>query len=188
MTVATQTRFTPDDVLRLESDGLYELVDGKLVEKRMSSLASETAGLLTAELVMFLRQSRLGKVYPEQAFKCFPHDPDLLRRPDIAFVSTDRLASVPPEGHVPIAPDLAIEVVSPTDSVYELDEKLADYRAAGVRLVWVINPKVRVARVYRADHTAADLDERDSLGGETVIPGFSVVLSKVLPELASQGQ
>src|SRR5437016_1577447 len=120
-TFAAQTHFTPDDVLRLESEGLYELVDGKLVEKRMSSLASETAGLLTADLVGFLRQSPLGRIYPEQTFKCFPHDPDLIRRPEIAFIAAERLGGVPEEGHVPIAPDLAIEIVSPNDSVYELD-------------------------------------------------------------------
>jgi Uma2 family endonuclease len=180
-TFAAQTHFTPDDVLRLENEGLYELVDGKLVEKRMSALASETAGLLTADLVAFLRQAPLGRVYPEQTFKCFPHNPDLIRRPDIAFIASAQLAAVPEEGHVPIAPDLAIEIVSPTDNVYELDEKLADYRAAGVKLVWVLNPKVRIARVYRADHTAADLDEKDSLSGEIVLPGFSVPITKILP-------
>src|SRR5438309_2598483 len=147
-TVAAHPRYTPDDVLRLENEGLYELGDGQLVEKPMSSLASETAGIVTARLVSFLSASRGGAVYPEQSFRCFPHDPDLIRRPDIAVVVTSRLSGVPEEGHVPIPPDFVIEVVSPSDLAYEIDDKLAEYRTAGVKLVWVLNPKGRVLRAF----------------------------------------
>jgi Uma2 family endonuclease len=180
-TIATQGRVTPDDLLRLEDEGLFELVDGKLVEKRMSSLASKTAGIITHRLLSFAEQGRLCEVYPEQAFRCFPEAPDLIRRPDIAVVVAPRLAGVPEEGHVPISPDLAIEVVSPSDSVYELDEKLADYRAAGIKLVWVVNPKARVVRVHRLDHSVSELQEGDVLSGESVLPGFSIPVGDLLP-------
>ena len=180
-TMAAHPVFTPDDVLRLESETLYELVDGKLVEKRMSSVASETAGIITGHLFIFVREKPLGKVFPEQTFKCFPDDPDLIRRPDIAFVSADRLAGVPPEGHVPIVPDLAIEVVSPNDSVYELDRKLADYQAAGVKLVWVVNPEARMIRVHRPDHSVVELHESETISGESVLPGFSAMVTNLLP-------
>lgn len=181
-TLAVQTPFTPDDVLRLQDEGLFELVDGRLVEKRMSSLASETAIIISARAFVFLEKSPLGKLYAEQSFQCFPHDLDLIRRPDISFVAADRLCGVPEEGHVPIAPDLAIEVVSPNDSVYELDDKLADYRAAGIKLVWVFNPKARVVRIYRADHTVNELQENDTLSGESVLPGFSATVTEMLPK------
>jgi Uma2 family endonuclease len=186
-TIATQGRLTPEDLLRLEDEGLFELVDGKLVEKRMSSLASRTAGIITARLVSFAAQGKLYAVYPEQAFQCFPHAPDMIRRPDIAVVVADRVAGVPEEGHVPVAPDVAIEVVSPSDSVYELDEKLADYRAAGIKLVWVINPKARVVRVHRPDHSVSQLEEGDTLSGELVLPGFSARVSELLPSPAAGG-
>jgi Uma2 family endonuclease len=101
MTVVTsETRFTPEDLLELDSDLLYELVDGKLVEKKMSSLSSETAGIVASQLIVFLRKSLGRKVYPEQTFQCFPHDSALVRRPDVAIVAAQRLAGVAGEGHV----------------------------------------------------------------------------------------
>jgi len=94
-TVAAHPRYTPDDVLRLENEGLYELVDGPLVEKQTSSLASKTAGIITARLIAFLTPRRGGTVYPEQSFRFFPLDPDLVRRPDIAVVVDARRGGVP---------------------------------------------------------------------------------------------
>ena len=86
------------------------------------------------------------------------------------------------EGHIRIAPDLAIEVVSPNDKVYVLDQKLAEYRDAGVKLIWVVNPNSRNIRVYRLDHTFAEFLENDTITGESVIPGFSILVSELLPE------
>ncbi|HZK81864.1 MAG TPA: Uma2 family endonuclease, partial [Humisphaera sp.] len=177
MTVATlETPVSPEDLLDLDSDLLYELVDGRLVEKKMSSKASETAGIVALELGIFLKKSHSGKLYPEQTFQCFPRYPGLIRRPDVAFVTAERLPGVAAEGHVRIAPDLAIEVVSPNDKVYVLDQKLAEYRDAGVKLIWVVNPNSRNIRVYRLDHTFAEFLENDTITGESVIPGFSILV------------
>jgi Uma2 family endonuclease len=185
MTIATaEPRSTPDDVLRLEDQGLYELVGGRLVEKSISSLATETAGILTVKLGIFLRQNPLGRIYPEQSFQCFPHDPDLIRRPDIAFVRNERLSQVAETGHVKVRPDLAIEIISPTDTIYQLDEKLADYRSAGILLVWVVDPKWKTVRVHRADRTVSELFEGDSLSGEQVLPGFVVPVGELMPKSA----
>jgi Uma2 family endonuclease len=182
MTMApTQSHFLPHDVLRLEEEGLFELVDGKLVEKEMSSLATKTASVVVARLFSHIEKSHAGELYSEQTFQCFPHDENLIRRPDIAFIAADRLGGVPEEGHVPIAPDLAIEVVSPNDLVYNLDEKLADYHAAGIKLVWVVNPKIRTLRIHRLDRTGTDLAESDTLSGESILPGFSIVVKDLLP-------
>jgi Uma2 family endonuclease len=183
MTIAiAQSRFTPDDVLRLEDEGLFELVGGKLVEKVMSSLASETAGIITARLVNYRDQTGAGKVYPEQTFQCFPNDPDLIRRPDVAFIVTDRLAQVAEEGHVTIAPDLAVEVISPNDKIYDLEEKLEDYWSAGVKLVWAVNPKFRWIRIHRPDRSVMERHEADTLTGESVLPGLSVAVGDLLPK------
>lgn len=181
-TVAAQPRFTPDDVLRLENEGLYELVGGQLVEKQMSLLASETAGIIGGQLFIFLRQSKAGKLYPEQSFRCFPQEPDLIRRPDVAVIVASRLSGLPEEGHTPIAPDLAIEVVSPNDRAYEVDEKIAEYRSAGVKLIWIINPKMRVMRIYRADGNVSELaSDSDIVSGDPVLHGFSMPLRELLP-------
>jgi Uma2 family endonuclease len=180
-TISPATLFTPDDLLALEDEGLFELVDGKLVEKKMSSLANETAVLLSSAILVYLRPRSLGKVYAEQTFQCFPEDPDKLRRPDVAVILSDRARAVADEGHVKIYPDIAIEVVSPTDKIYELDKKLADYRSAGVKLVWVVNPNSRTIRIYRPDHSVTELIDTDTLTGEAVLPGFSAKLADLLP-------
>ena len=178
------TRFTPDDLLRLEEEGVYELVDGKLVEKPMSSDASKVAWIIGSHLFNHLTQTEAGTCYPEQTFKCFP-DSDLVRRPDLAFVATGRILGVNEEGHVLIAPDLAIEVVSPTDKIYDLDEKLADYRSAQIPLVWVVDPKARTVWVRRIGQPSIELEETDTLTGDPVLPGFSIVVKKLF-EISKQ--
>jgi Uma2 family endonuclease len=179
--VQPKSQFTPDDLVRMEDDGLFELVDGKLVEKQMGYLANWTAGRVTKVLSIHADKADLGVVVPEQSFRCFPNEPERIRRPDVAFITASRAVDLPDEGYLPIAPDIAIEVVSPTDLIYDLDEKLADYRSAGVKLVWVINPKSRTVRIHRPDHSVTELDESGMLTGESILPDFSVAVTEILP-------
>lgn len=183
MTIASlQTRFTPDDLLKMEGDGLFELVDGQLVEKEKSSLANKTAGLISTRLINYCEHAKSGDdVYPEQTFQCFAHDPELVRRPDVALIISSRLASVPEEGHVPIAPDLVVEVISPNDKIYKFERKLIDYRKAGIKLVWEVNPKFRFVRVHYLDRAPLRLEESDTLTGAPVLPEFSVIVKELLP-------
>ena len=90
-----------------------------------------------------------GTFIPSQVSIVFSADHDRVRRPDIAFISAAKSHLVPDEGHIPIPPDLAIEVISPNDTVYALQEKLTDYREAAIPLVWVVNPHARSIQVYR---------------------------------------
>ncbi len=180
--VSIPTRFTPSDLLNLEDEGLFELVDGKLVEKDMSSIANLTAGLVATALNNFNAASKSGLgVYPEQSFQCFAHDPELIRRPDVAVIVAPRLGGVPEEGHVPIAPDLAIEVISPNDRIYKFEKKLVDYRKAGVILVWEVNPKFRFIRVHHLTRPPERLEESDTITAAPVIPGFSALVKVLLP-------
>jgi Uma2 family endonuclease len=187
MTLATpQVRFTPDDVLRLEDEGLYELVDGRLVEKEMSSLATRTAALIATRLVNFTEGPKSGDgIYTEPSFQCFPHDPDLTRRPDVALIVANRLAGVPEEGHIPIAPDLAIEVISPNDKIYQFEEKLVDYQRVKIPLIWEVNPKFRFVRIHRLDRDAERLNESATLTADPVLPGFSVIVSELFPPVGT---
>ena len=105
-----------------------------------------------------------------------PHKPSQVRRPDLAFIAAARLADVPDEGYVPFRPSLAIEIVSPGDGVYDLDEKLIDYRSAGVPLTWVFNPAARIVRVFAADGSIRELIEADTLDGDDVLPGFTALV------------
>jgi Uma2 family endonuclease len=179
-------RVTPDDLLSMEQKGLFELVDGELIEKPMASISGETAVIILNHLYPVIRAVKLGKLYSEVSFRCFPDKPLQVRRPDIAFVAKARLGGVPTEGHVPIRPDLCIEVVSPGDEVYNLDSKLADYKSAGVPLTWVFNPEQRMVRVFRPGKPIDELSERDTISGEEIIPGLTAVVGELFPDPADE--
>ena len=106
--------------------------------------------------------------------------PDLLRVPDVAFVSWDRLPDRRrPEGFLPIAPDLAAEVVSPHNRADDINEKVHDYLEAGTRLVWVLWPRRRMITVYELDKDLRELGPDDFLDGGDVLPGFRVRVAKL---------
>jgi Uma2 family endonuclease len=176
------TRSTPNDVLRLEEEGLYELVDDQLKEKAMSSLANETAAIICARLFNHIETTAVGKLYVEQTFQCFPDKPLQVRRPDLAFVATQRLSAVDEDGHVKIAPDLAIEIISPNDTAYDLEEKLDDYRSAKFGLIWIVYPKHRRIHIYAPGQAVLELREADTLTGGGVLPGFSITFRDMLPK------
>jgi Uma2 family endonuclease len=166
-------RYTPEDLLRLPDDVNYELVDGQLVERTVGTESSWIAARLVALLIAYCDSRALGWVFGADAgFQCFPDAPDKVRKPDVSFVRLDRLPGGPPKGHCRVAPDLAVEVVSPNELYSEVEEKVAEYLSAGVQLVWVIDPPTRSARVHRADGTVANLGAGDELSGESVVPGF----------------
>ena len=105
--------------------------------------------------------------------------PDTVRAPDIAFVRRERLPSSVPVGFPELAPDLVVEVLSPDDRPGETLAKVGDWLEAGARLVWVIDPQGRNARVYRADGSQTWINEADHLDGEDVLPGFRCELASI---------
>jgi Uma2 family endonuclease len=173
---------TPEDLLRLEGgDSLYELVDGLLFEKNISSLVGEATVIITARLYSYVELHHLGVLYSQSTYQCFPRKPKQVRRPDISFILSSRLSEVPVEGHIPVRPDLAIEVVSAGDDVYDLDEKLQDYKSAGIPLTWVFNPEQRLVRIYEAGRLKGELEDHEELRGEPVLPGFGLLVSELFP-------
>jgi Uma2 family endonuclease len=133
------------------------------------------------------KANRLGWIFGADAsFQCFLDAPDKVRKPDVSFVRLDRLPGGPPKGHCRVAPDLAIEVISPNELYSEVEEKVDEYLAAGVRLVWVIDPPHRSIRVHRADGTVTDLRETEALSGEAVIPGFRCLVSDLFTRPGAQ--
>ncbi len=175
---------TADEFERLPDRDRYELVDGRLVEKpEMGLEAVCVAGEVYAAIRAFNKAHPLGwPVPPEGEFVLFPDRPNLIRKPDGAFIRFGRLEGERlPRGRCPLAPDLAVEVSSPTNEVEDLEVKIAEYLAAGVRLVWVIHPMTRTAYVYRADGTVSRLTETAELSGEDVLPGFVCPLRDLFP-------
>lgn len=158
-----------------------ELVRGQLVVcEPPGALHGYVAVRLAARLVQHVEAKDLGAVFAaETGFKLFS-DPDTVRAPDVAFVSNARLPHPLPSGYPAIAPDLAVEVLSPGDRPGEMLAKVADWLEAGSTLVWVTDPVRRVARAYRADGSDATITETGVLAGENVLPGFECALASIL--------
>ena len=178
---AGQTLLEPEDLLRMPDGDHFELIDGVPKEKQMGAESDLVAADILSLLKVFARANKLGLVFGSQAgYQCFPGKPKRVRLPDVSFVATGRLpGDRAPKGYVPLVPDLAVEVISPRDIAEELWEKLADYKSAGIRLVWVISPLTRVVQVRRADGTITELDETGVLSGEDVLPGFTCPVAEM---------
>ena len=174
---------TADELLRLYlPNKRTELINGVLVVREPAGYNhGRIAMTLSIVIGTFVREHRLGDVLAaETGFKLTSH-PDTVRAPDVAFVSNDRIP-VQRRGFPAMAPDLAVEVLSPDDRPSEILAKVADWLRAGSKLVWVVDPERRVARVYRDDGSESLLSEGDSLDGETVLPAFSCSLAEILAD------
>ena len=122
----------------------------------------------------------MGAVTAAEPDYIIARNPDSVLAPDIGFVRKDRiLVSGRSVKFWPGAPDLAVEVLSPSDSALEVDEKTAEYLTAGTALVWVVNPKRRTVAIHRADRTVSLLSDGDVLDGEDVLPGFRFPVAEI---------
>lgn len=175
--------FEPEDLLRMPDGHRFELIDGRLRERRMGGRSSLIGAEIIYRLQDYVRPHRSGHVFDSEAgYQCFPHRPRQVRFADASFIRRGRLpGEVPFEGHTLIAPDLAVEVVSPNDNAQELEEKLQDYFSAGVPLVWVFYPRTRTVYVYQPDGSARWLNADQELTGEPVLPGFRCRVGDLFP-------
>jgi Uma2 family endonuclease len=169
----------------------YELVDGKLVELNAGAKSGWVGMRLARRLDEHCEATGAGWAFgAETVCRCFDGK-KTARKPDTSFVGHGRLKGEQlPPGDLFLAPDLAVEVVSPKDTVYELDAKVEDSLAAGVSLVWVVNPQTRTVVVHRHNGTMSKVREGQELDGEEVVPGFrcSVAAFLPLPAQESNGQ
>jgi Uma2 family endonuclease len=174
-TVISDRTYTPEDLLQMPDGDRYELVNGQLIEGNMSGLATATAASVIRHLGNYVVENQLGIVFASEAqYRCFPDEPRKVRKPDASFVQTSRYSSDLMHGLIRIPPDLAVEVVSDNDTYYEVEDKISDYLAAGVRLIWVFNPPTRNVRVLRPNAPARQFAATETISGEDVLPGFSM--------------
>jgi Uma2 family endonuclease len=182
--VTPPVRLTPEDVERAsERDGkLYELIDGGLKEKKVGALALFIATQIASTLNRFF-YPHTGMAACEVMVYCF-NGRSHGRKPDVVYV---RLARLPderiPEGDILVAPDLVVEVLSPGNSGFEVDEKLDEYLAAGVSLVWIVNPDRKTIHVFRADGTNRRYRASEVIENEPLLPGFRLPIPEVFPAL-----
>ena len=172
---------TAAELERIElPDKSTELVRGRLVIREPPSTEH---GRIQANLAYFItdfvRRNRLGVVFGQDTGFRIASDPDTVRAPDVAYVARDRANQIPNRGYAPLAPDLVGEIISPDDRPGELLTKVGDWLEAGAKLVWVVEPRVREARVYRRDGSLTIIQSNGSLDGEDILPGFSCALADV---------
>lgn len=177
---ATAGPATEKDLLRIPDDGYkYELVDGRI---RMSPAGTRHGAVcvkLMTRLGGHVEAKALGHVL--QGSTGFRLPGGIVRCPDVSFVARGRFEGEQlPEGFSPVPPDLAVEILSPDDRPQYVLDKVGEYLDAGVRLVWVIDPRARAATAYRSLMDVRRLGEQDELDGEDVVPGFRCRLSDIL--------
>lgn len=190
MSTAEKTGLTAAELLDQSDSKSIELVNGEPRTKTMSGESSHIAILLAAALLQFVRKNDLGCIFGSDCgFQCFEAttgDPERVRRPDVSFVAKGRLTQEEYErGFITVAPDLAVEVVSPNDRASELSTKLDEYLQAGVKQVWILQPKTKTVDVHLADGTSRRLHASDMLTAESMIPGFQCLVGDLFPEIAT---
>lgn len=160
---------------------LCELYDGVLREtERMGGRRGEIEMEIGAPLHAHVRANRLGRVYPSDTHFILFRNPDTVVMPDVAFVREDRLAPADArDGYAPYAPDLAVEVVSPSNRMVEILEKIALYGRAGVPLVWLVEPWTQRVTVYALGRERRILRAGDTLDGGDVVSGFRLPVADV---------
>ena len=174
---------TEQDVIDIEAreSRLCELVDGVLVEKTVGIYESYLAGRLIILIGAFVEQHRLGCVTaPDGMMRLAP---GLVRIPDVSFVSWGQLPGrrVPRVPIADLAPDLAVEVISPSNTAREMERKLRDFIDAGVRLIWYVYPEPQEVHVHTAErHDVLTIDQE--LTGGDVLPGFVLPLRQLFEE------
>lgn len=162
-------------------DKRVELVRGVLVVREPAGLRQgRVVAALSRRLTDHVQTSGTGQVYAGDTGFTLSRGPDTVRAPDIAFIRRERIPDPEPMGFPDLAPDLAVEILSPTNRPGEMLAKVADWLRAGTRLVWVVDPERRLVRVYRHDGTEALVPATGALSGEDLLPGFTCPLDAIL--------
>jgi Uma2 family endonuclease len=174
-----------DQLLAWPDDGRrHELVAGFVVSEPPASFRhGDIAAGVFRRLIEFVRQNDLGRVVSTETGFLLARDPDTVRAPDMAFVSRSSIERAGRfRGFFPGAPDLAVEILSPSERPADVHAKIGDYLAAGARLVWVVDPSRRQVRVHRSLLHPSILHDTEMLEGDDVLPGFRVRVARLFPE------
>jgi len=166
-----------------------ELVRGRLIVRDYAGFQhGDVAARILVAISNYLAADRKarnapkprGRVLAAQTGFTLARNPDTVRAPDLAYVRDERLPTKPTLGPAEIAPDLAVEVLSPSDRKGNVAERITDWLAGGVQLVWIVDPVRRVAEVHRADGSVSKLSAHDVLQGEELLPGFAMAIADII--------
>jgi Uma2 family endonuclease len=177
--------WTAEDLLALGEEARYELIEGRLVPMSPTGfLHGDVALALAAALRAFVHPRRLGRIVVGEVGFVLRRNPDTVRAADIAFVRRERLpAGDLPRGFFEGAPDLVVEILSPSDRYTDILRKVSEWLEAWAAMVWVVDPEHHGVMVFRPDGTLRLLGESDSLEGEEVLPGFRYPVGELFSPL-----
>lgn len=169
---------TIDDLLQCPNDGRkYELVDGEIVVSPTGFRHAVIVGKIVHIFATFLEAHPIGKVCPDNLGIRLPNGN--LRSPDVTVVRNDKLPSgESPEGFAEFVPDLAVEVLSPQDSLKEVGQKIGEFLENGVPAVWLVDPAQKTITVYHSLSQTQQFTTDDVITAEPVLPGFSCPVSR----------
>jgi Uma2 family endonuclease len=183
-TVTPNKVWTEEELMSLPDDGQkYELVEGELEMTRAGMEPGNIGLFLGGRLEIFVREAKLGLVCDSSTG--FWMKSGNSRAPGVSFIAKERLQGVkrPSKKFFHGAPDLAVEILSPSDSVIKISQKIAEYFANGTRLAWVVNPEDETVLVYHSPPPDRILKAGDALDGEQIVPGFSLPVAELFAEL-----
>lgn len=177
-----QQLMTAEDLLQLPDDGQrHELIEGVVITMSPSSGEhGEIALDIGGPLRQYVKEHRLGRTYGAETGFLVSRNPDTVLAPDAAFVGEDRASALGRvRGYLPLAPDLAVEVISPSDLYTEVQEKVESWLRYGTRMVIVLNPRHRTVAVHRSPTEVRHLTIDDILDGDDVVPGWRIAVQEL---------
>jgi Uma2 family endonuclease len=178
--VPASAPMTAEELYALDDDQRYDLLEGELLQMSPAGRRHGKVGMrIGARVNDFVEEHNLGEVYTAETGFILRRNPDTVLGPDVSFVYTERVPPEDEEGFLNLAPDLAVEVVSPSNTVREMTAKVVAYLDAGARQVWVVEPRRRIVTVYAADGNARLLREGDTIDGGEVLPEFSLPVAEI---------
>ncbi|HBI41351.1 MAG TPA: Uma2 family endonuclease [Planctomycetales bacterium] len=181
MATVAQKLITAEEFIKMpdpDDGSRQELVQGVVITmpppKGRHGVCCNKVGRLIGN---YVEANKLGFTTCNDAGFISERAPDSVRGPDVAFYSRQRVSEIP-EGYFEVSPDLAVEVLSPSDPHTRVQEKVRHYLKHGVSMVWLVDPELRIVTVYRRQEHARTLEETDTLAGEDVLPGFSCCVAE----------
>ena len=177
---ASVTDLVTADELLLMGEGRRELIRGEVLELTPPGhMHGKVAARISYHVTDFVYRNELGEVYAAETGFLLERDPDTVRAPDCAYVARERVIDTEKYGQ--LAPDLAVEVKSPSDTYREMQAKARFWLEHGARLVWVALPEKRVVEVHEKNKPPEQLSESDTIDGGDVLPGFRLSVRDCFP-------
>jgi Uma2 family endonuclease len=175
-----ETLMTADELFQRPDLGPSELVEGRVVLMSPTGFSHGDVELaLGSELRAWARKTGRGKVVGGEVGIFIRRDPDTVRAADVLFISKERLARRGPSPYLDVAPELAVEVLSPDDRWSDVMEKMGDYFSAGVDRVWIVDSRLRKVFAYRSLSEVVTFGGGDVLSDEELLPGFSYRIAEL---------